>query len=178
MRLFIHKHQPLLTSNVEFTIAAPPALPSFTPLIEFTAERLAYMNSNEFRENTYGPTLEDDEGEDEDGDAPQGHNIRRSTHNAPKNIPKPPGEPGRPNSGGFCLETTLIKEGWSKKDYQLLYVRDESIIPPSPFEVFQEAVKAAAKAKLDMKQSYRTQDKAAVKQICIDVSFLDSIHVV
>lgn len=42
-------------------------------------------------------------------------------------IAKPPGEPGRPNSGGYCLETALLANGWSKSTYDKILVSAHSI---------------------------------------------------
>lgn len=54
--------------------------------------------------------------------------IRSSDTNdssQPRNvqISKPPGEPGRPNSGGYCLETKLLANGVSKAMYDKIWVR-------------------------------------------------------
>ena len=38
-------------------------------------------------------------------------------------IPKPEGEPGRPNRGGYNLKSTLTKHGWTKKRFDSLKVR-------------------------------------------------------
>ena len=44
------------------------------------------------------------------------------TRRTSKNIPRPRGEPGRPNSGGFSLVAELAKTGWSKKSAEQLAV--------------------------------------------------------
>jgi hypothetical protein len=41
-----------------------------------------------------------------------------------KLIPKPPGEPGRPHSGGFNLENAVVSSGWPKQDFAAFQVSE------------------------------------------------------
>jgi hypothetical protein len=111
---YIHKHKPLLTSKIEFTLVPPRPLPSITPRIEFTAERLALSD-------------QDDPANDRQSLSPEPEIARRHGRGSDK-IMKPAGEPGRPKSGGYCVETVLITGGWAKQDVQDLTVCRFSLI--------------------------------------------------
>ncbi|RXW11617.1 hypothetical protein EST38_g14237, partial [Candolleomyces aberdarensis] len=63
-------------------------------------------------------------------------------------IAKPPGEPGRPNSGGFGLEQAL---GWPLKEVKNLSVW----------------VGKQAEEKLDVSQGFSGQDTNAIEDICL-----------
>ncbi|KAF8867529.1 hypothetical protein BD779DRAFT_1483251 [Infundibulicybe gibba] len=69
----------------------------------------------------------------------------------PQKIPKPLGEPGRPGSGGHCIESVLINDyRWSKHDVDALT----------------ENVRAEARHRLDMTVSFRNQKKDSISKIC------------
>ncbi|KAF8055444.1 hypothetical protein FPV67DRAFT_1664040 [Lyophyllum atratum] len=151
MRLYIQHHLPHVTNRVEFQVAPPPALPSITTRTEFTTERLAYSDKEEpflapAGRDRASPTPPDADGS---GSGPRGPRLRRGCNQ----IPKPAGEPGRPNSGGFCVEAALLAEGWSKQSAQEL----------------REAVRTAAQDQLDLKVSYKSQHKPTLRKICAEM---------
>jgi hypothetical protein len=96
---------------------------------------------------------------------------RRSSRNL--KIPKPTGEPGRPGSGGFCVEDSLIKTlGWSEDSVRKLTVCSTRLFSDSnstdnPYE--QETVRVEARKQLNTTISYRGQSKHAVHKICAKV---------
>ncbi|KAF8950172.1 hypothetical protein BDZ97DRAFT_1934475 [Flammula alnicola] len=59
-------------------------------------------------------------------------------------IPKPSGEPGRPNSGGYCIEDALMS--WGKDEFGKVV----------------RFTKKIADAKLDQTKSYSKQDRVKV----------------
>ncbi|KAK7056779.1 hypothetical protein VNI00_002496 [Paramarasmius palmivorus] len=76
-------------------------------------------------------------------------------------IPKPPGEAGHPNNGGYSLESTLITaHGWSKMIYDLI----------------NSQTKALAQGLLDGTKNYKDQEEPLKTEICdlltADFSFL------
>ncbi len=86
-------------------------------------------------------------GEDEDGE---------------NKISKPPGEPGRPRSGGYKLEDVL---GWNEATFDAVRV---SIRLENHIHAYnlQDHVHALAKKKLDMEKSYRYQSSDNIQTIC------------
>lgn len=88
-------------------------------------------------------------------------------------IPKPPGEAGRPQSGGYNLQDKL---GWNDKTYESVmvsmsvkaYMKDSD-------RKLQALVHKMAKTKLNITKSFRGQDKKVIKQICDAVSY-STIH--
>lgn len=108
---YFERNRPAITPRIEFTPTQPHPLPSITPRIEFTAERLQYSD----REVEWQDTENNDE------------QARTSRQLRSTNIPKPLGEPGRPGSGGYCVETELVgSHGWSKEAVKGLTVRINS----------------------------------------------------
>ncbi|KAF8059012.1 hypothetical protein FPV67DRAFT_1450684 [Lyophyllum atratum] len=143
MPAYVEKPQPLLTSRVEFTLVPAPAPSSIASRIEFTDARL--LCEREDRQITSRASA-----------SPPPEPLRRNSRNNDK-IMKPRGEPGRPNSGGYSVEAVLKAGGWARDDVEALMVG-------------QEAVRDAAREKLDIKKSYRSQDKAALKSIGEDMA--------
>jgi hypothetical protein len=115
---YVQKPQPLIAAQIEYTLAPAPPLPSITPHIEFTAERLAYCQVEVRRDiidlSNIGPS---DESTAESS-------TRVGLRSASKTkIPKPTGESGRPGSGGFCVEDSLVKtHGWTEDSVKKLIV--------------------------------------------------------
>ncbi|KAG5351431.1 hypothetical protein C0989_006481 [Termitomyces sp. Mn162] len=70
-----------------------------------------------------------------------------------KNIPRPHGEPGRPNSGGSTLAVELAKTGWSRKSVEQLLAATHVL--------YQE--------RLDLTKCYRKQNKREVQKTCDEV---------
>lgn len=136
MKSYVKRHSPLITSRIEFRLGSPPPLPSITPRIEFTSERLSYSRRRVVRKEI---TIS--------GNSPKGRgNSDNFGNSSPSNnlsileepaqalptlphllkrdkIPKPTGEPGRPGSGGHCIDTVLINShNWSKEALEKLTV--------------------------------------------------------
>ena len=125
--LHLRKHHPLITPRIEFRAAPPPPLPLLTPRIEFDPDRLVRSRpasdegheggSNKRRRLSFsGRHANEDHGDDPipgETSVPSPSTLK----------PKPAGEPGKPGSGGFSLESVLINvHKWVKKDYDALYV--------------------------------------------------------
>ncbi|TFK17177.1 hypothetical protein FA15DRAFT_711064 [Coprinopsis marcescibilis] len=66
-------------------------------------------------------------------------------------IKKPPGEPGRPNSGRFNIEQAM---GWTKEDYSKL----------------QAFVATECEVELDTEQSIANQEEKKIKLVCISAA--------
>jgi hypothetical protein len=121
MEPYIRRHCPLITSRIEFSAAAS-TLPSITPRIEFTADRLSYA-TGEQRAPNGGPGVDlvgsgegDTNSYDGSGSGSGSESGQVSLRNRKNKIQKPTGEPGRPGSGGYCLETILVRNHkWSKE---------------------------------------------------------------
>lgn len=109
MHRYIETPRPLLTSRVEFALLPAPAPAALASRTEFTDARLAYPNSAERPVN------------DRESPSPALQPARRNLRSGGK-IAKPPGEPGRPKSGGFTLETALKGIGWMRDDVEALTV--------------------------------------------------------
>lgn len=132
MTPFIQRHEPTITSRIEFQLAPPRLLPSITSRIEFTSDRLTCPERED------GRTSSDNEDQDRDvaGDQrPRWSRVPDTPDQTPSlrrpnlrvanasSIPKPPGEPGRPGSGGFCVDTELVKSSnWTRAAVQKLTV--------------------------------------------------------
>ncbi|KAF8809199.1 hypothetical protein BYT27DRAFT_7094651 [Phlegmacium glaucopus] len=154
---YIQRPFPLITPHTKFQLAPLPPLPTITPHIEFNIERLAAHSNatlGSLRErrslgHQHQPELENQsQGSDQEPDRLP---PALSQASPPNKIPKPPGEPGRPGSGGFCVETTLVdSHQWTKEA-----VDDLS-----------DAVRAEARRTLDMTVSFRSQEKKLIEKIC------------
>lgn len=100
-------HLPIITSRIEFQPIKASCPPIITPRIDFNQEWGSEHNHDAdddvdmISEHNYDSEHADSLFDDEDAD--------ESHHN--KKIPKPAGEPGRPNSGGYNIEHKL--RGWS-----------------------------------------------------------------
>lgn len=53
----------------------------------------------------------------------QAINHSRQQRNSEGKFPKPPGEPGRPRSGGYALEVALKDCGWETENIKAFIVR-------------------------------------------------------
>jgi hypothetical protein len=110
----IRRHPPQITPRLEFLPHPLPPLPQITPRMEFPGERRPYRSRTRSRTRSLSPnsieldTLSSAQDSDDEED-------RQLTNK----IPKPPGEAGRPASGGFNLEEAL---GWPKGTYQKILV--------------------------------------------------------
>lgn len=128
---YVQKHQPLITPRIEFGAGPPHPLPLLTSRIEFDPQSLARArissdtdrqerNDKRRRLSTSGRYDRDDSDASSDDDPP----TQTPTAGPSTLKTKPPGEPGKPGSGGYSLENVLLNvHKWQKKDYEALYVR-------------------------------------------------------
>ncbi|KAF8805352.1 hypothetical protein BYT27DRAFT_7105116 [Phlegmacium glaucopus] len=120
----IERHQPLITARLIFTPKAFPPPPIITVRMEFPSITILQQH--------------------ERSSTPE---IRKPN----KKTPKPQGEAGRPQSGGYNLQDKL---GWNDRTYEIIVA----------------LVHKLAKTKLNTTKSFRSQDMKIVKQICNTVS--------
>lgn len=82
---------------------------------------MVFGPDNLYAADTGGTEIHDNES-DLENEPPQDPETPRTRRGTNKKIPRPHGEPGRPNSGGFNLVTELTKTGWSKRSAEQLTV--------------------------------------------------------
>ena len=125
---FVLKHPPLITPRIEFRPAPPPDLPLLTMRIDFTQDHLSIRHPESlaplqpdqlYHERSCTPepssSVQERRSPSDDGDeqVPYSSVPEQSTPLAL--ICEPPGQPGRPGSGGYCLEDVLRQtHGWTK----------------------------------------------------------------
>lgn len=122
MEPMLSRHLPLITQRIQFRYARASQPPIITPRINFIDNWASAQDSNgESQDNRHGafaserPSPEvvlSDDGESElsGSDIEEDSEPSTTLHGL---ITKPPGEPGRPNSGGYNLESKL--RGWTPK---------------------------------------------------------------
>jgi hypothetical protein len=109
----IRQHLPLITGRIIFTAQVSPDPPAITPRIDFNMEDL----------NTLSPGRQESDVDDAEETPSELTDIEEELEDNEK-ILKPPGEAGRPGSGGYNLKEEL---GWSKAEFdkvQVSYVYD------------------------------------------------------
>jgi len=110
MHRSIARHLPLITSRIEFhpSKAAGSQL-VITPCINFDEEwgllTSGPTGSIQLEDEGLDVMMEDDKDDEEPG----------GSNNSMNKIPKPQGEPGCPNCGGYSIENEL--RGWSGECY-------------------------------------------------------------
>lgn len=118
MDLRLNPHLPIITPRIEFsslTRLRPPAI--ITPRIDFADEWTMGNNSASHVVSDFAPFVD---GDDEDSITVDLELLESeaSDDETPLNnrgkIPKPPGEPGRPNSGGYNVENEVRAWGTDK----------------------------------------------------------------
>ncbi|KAG5349106.1 hypothetical protein C0989_005842 [Termitomyces sp. Mn162] len=140
MRLHVERPYPLHSARIEFNTLPPPPFPPTAARMEFGSDNPNAAMDAEARDADSEPDLE----------PPHSPETPRTRSSISRKIPRPHGEPGRPNSGGFNLAIELAKTGWSRKSVEQLA----------------ETVHAVAQERLDLTKCYRKQDKRDVKKIC------------
>ena len=119
----VKRHLPLITTRIAFTTQVLPDRPVITPRIDFDTEERRRLTHSVAVENhlslndltSEDMSTTDDEGEDFESE----EDCKNELNNELTKIPKPPGEAGRPGSGGYNLKDAL---GWSKQDYDKVQV--------------------------------------------------------
>jgi hypothetical protein len=120
----ISRHLPLITNRIRFSTSAMAPLPAITPRVNLSllGNSIPPRNAN-LAERELTPS-EDGEGgsQVDDGESEMselselGSDIDNGEALRPaQKIPKPPGEPGRPNSGGYSIEDALVS--WGKDEF-------------------------------------------------------------
>jgi len=127
MDTIVARHLPLITNRISFTFQPPPPLQPLTNRKEFLDAHepsalpnplalpnkapVKYSGSVQFgfqkdkaadTEDHWQEIDDEEDGSDEDGE---------ETFASTMLIPKPPGEPGRPHSGGYSLDEVLSPWG-------------------------------------------------------------------
>ncbi|SJL15222.1 uncharacterized protein ARMOST_18708 [Armillaria ostoyae] len=130
-----HTPLPLITARREFAIArerspSPPLIDPGSPALSNVSDG-SDVSMHSDNDNPSGSILGDDGVDDEDV----------------KIIPKPPGEPGRPKSGGYNLEQAL---GWPDAIYQQVV----------------NHVHREAHRRLETRKSFKNQSVKEIQAIC------------
>ena len=115
----LSRHLPLITTRINFTANKVPAIhPAITHRISFAkgecwdlTPSVHSISGNEEDDDR----IVDDEGESELSEDPEDVEFPATQ------IPKPAGEPGRPNSGGYSLEDSLAP--WGREELGKVTVR-------------------------------------------------------
>lgn len=115
---YLRRHRPLIASRIEFILMGSEdpmsPLPPIRSRIEFTPKRLGAETEARAGVTQLPIRLATTE-------APA--SLQDPTA-SPTKIPKPPGEPGRPKSGGYCLLKILVEtHNWSEQSVADLSVR-------------------------------------------------------
>ena len=176
----ISRHLPLTTNRIEFcfsTDAGP--LPDITPRIDFGTDRSAALHKSRSQNEVGAIICEGERSSSEKS------SIARSSTDSDINglsssereedpgettlkIRKPPGEPGRPGSGGYSIEGAL--KGWTPDLILDVKVSNHSASTYSSSQRNQNHVKNNAGHILDESKSYGKQKPARLAQFCISVS--------
>ncbi|KDR65389.1 hypothetical protein GALMADRAFT_148733 [Galerina marginata CBS 339.88] len=108
------RHLPLITTRIQFTANKIPALPAITPRTFFAK---AEGQSRDLTPSEHGAS-----GDEEPGHVADENRVLADDESELSDdpeevfaslVPKPAGEPGRPNSGGYSLEDALAP--WGKE---------------------------------------------------------------
>jgi len=111
--LYIRPPLPLITSRMRFYPEPDPDLPIITPRMQFFPSQFAPANHEPPAPSVPTSLVEISNQQP----VPSSNNQKKGP-----SIPKPKGEPGRPNSRGFTLEVELLKNGWSDADIEAFMV--------------------------------------------------------
>ena len=108
----LHPHLPTITPRVEFSSFSRLSPPVITPRVDF-AELWTTVAHNDIDSHavTRDPSPFSDS---DDGTMDLDLNVDDEPLFNNKKIPKPSGEPGRPNSGGYSIENELRVWGADK----------------------------------------------------------------
>ncbi|KAK0488160.1 hypothetical protein EDD18DRAFT_1110527 [Armillaria luteobubalina] len=145
------RHLPLITRRVEFTPLACTPLPSITACREFAIAREQSVTPPPVDRGS--PPLSeasdasDDSMHSDDDNISGGALDEEGVDDEVKTIPKPPGEPGRPKSGGYNLEQAL---SWPDAIYQQVV----------------NHVHREAHRRLETRKSFKNQKAEEIQAIC------------
>lgn len=122
----LSRHLPLITTRINFTANKVSVIhPAITHRISFAKESecrdlTPSMHSISGNEEPNDHILDDDRIVDDDGESELSEDPEDAEFPATQ-IPKPAGEPGRPNSGGYSLEDVLAP--WGREELAKVTVR-------------------------------------------------------
>lgn len=125
----ITRHLPLITNRIRFSSSGMAPLPTITPRVDLPLLGVNILPANgNPTERELTPSEDGEEGSPEnqsnvdDGESELSElSELESDIDSDKliwpvlKIPKPSGEPGRPNSGGYSIEDALIS--WGKDEF-------------------------------------------------------------
>ena len=126
----LSRHLPLITTRINFTGNKVSVIhPAITHRISFAKEGecrdlTPSMHSISGNEEPNDHILDDDRIVDDDGESELSEDPEDVEFPATQ-IPKPAGEPGRPNSGGYSLEDSLAP--WGREELAKVMVRTKKI---------------------------------------------------
>jgi len=124
----LSRHLPLITTRIHFTANKVSVVhPAITHRISFAKEDecrdlTPSMHSISENEQPNDLILDDVRIVDDDGESELSEDPEDAEFPATQ-IPKPAGEPGRPNSGGYSLEDSLAP--WGREELGKVTVRTE-----------------------------------------------------
>ena len=170
MHNIIRRHLPLITSQIEFSLCPWPELPAITPRKCFLDDSIHSpddVGNNNMDRKAFTSEKASDKASTSDSSSNSGSDEGFGP--GPSLIPKPPGEAGRPQSGGFNLEVSL---GWPKPTFQKILVSPVARLDTNWLTPMQRYTHLQASCELDTTKSYSSQGKGKVEKVCIAVSFL------
>jgi hypothetical protein len=162
----ISRHLPIITARIQFSQSSPAILPITTPRISFAhINGLHTISSASHHVATPGEMDVDSQSSRGSSDA----EIEGISNPSQDLIQKPPGEAGRPGSGGFNLESSL---GWPRGVFDKItvsYVFSLSMNSSSA-HAMQKFTHLQASKQIDTSQSYNKHKKEKINKICQLVS--------
>ncbi|KAJ7482904.1 hypothetical protein B0H11DRAFT_1914986 [Mycena galericulata] len=159
MQPYLDRHLPLISPRMEFTIYSAGPLPCITPRLDYAnIQRIVDLRNRQSIHICPGPDkpVRGEHAEDQSGvgKLPQKDTGSELT-SLPHKYKAPPGQPGRPNSGGYSLEYTLLQQyRWTKEKLNCV----------------QDHVQRLARNQLVTKLSYQMQDPGDVKKLCKEIT--------
>jgi hypothetical protein len=168
---------PLITSRIEFLPSKAAGGDSvITPRIDFGEVWGLQTDDTNTALDPMHMELDKNLEDEESSVVPDDGEITIGNLNNSK-IPKPQGEPGRPNCGGYNIENEL--HGWAPDLLENVTVSQVAWTYFILLNTFQRFVKSKANEMLDTRQSYKKQKPADITAICVLVSvqlYLISCH--
>lgn len=167
-------HLPVITSRVEFQPTKASRPPIITPRIDFNQEWGSDLTHDADEDidmvSEHNYDLEPADSLIDDEDAVDNNEFPNN-----KKIPKPAGEPGRPNSGGYNIEHEL--RGWSPDMVTAVNVSCDIIHDQLNLLMFlsQKFIKQTADDTLDVTKSYSKQKPSDITTLCMKVCLLGSL---
>ena len=178
----VKSHLPLITTRIEFQLKELPPPPRITPRRDLGAHlrRQARHNSVPYSrprctsEETPVRNHRQSIGFDLRSVSPlslmsdSGSSSDEDNGDTPNMIPKPKGEAGRSNSGGYSLKKAL---GWEEKRYSEFTVSYNAELAERILPSQQTFINDAVTKKLDSKRCYSKQKPADLEELVQLVSF-------